>query len=195
MLINSYGNPTKIAKIIEQASLKTTPRPISAKIISSTPGRLRLRISPPHRYPEEMKRIANVLETQTHIRQVKTSINSGSITIHHDVQHVSLENVLSTLLDLGFNFADITEGSSEAAEDVKKAIINLNKRLEQATSGEVDLRFLFPLGLSMLAVRQVMLRGFQLQIIPWYVLAWYAFDSFMKLNISSQLPVTTEKSG
>ncbi len=192
MLTNSYGNPTKIAKVLEKASFKTTAKPISTKIISNTPGRLRLRISPPHRHPREMQRITNILKAQSQIIQVRTNINSGSIIINHDGKNASLENVLTTLLDLGVTFADITEGNSEAAEDVKRAVINLNKRFEQATSGEVDLRFLFSLGLSMLAVRQILVKGLQLEIIPWYVLAWYAFDSFMKLNNPSQLQLNPE---
>ncbi|MEA5558102.1 HMA2 domain-containing protein [Nodularia spumigena] len=192
MLTNSYGHPTKIAKVLEKASFKTTAKPISTKIISNTPGRIRLRISPPHRHPREMQSITNVLKAQSQIIQVRTNINSGSIIINHDGKNASLENVLTTLLDLGVTFADITEGNSEAAEDVKRAVINLNKRFEQATSGEVDLRFLFPLGLSMLAVRQILVKGLQLEIIPWYVLAWYAFDSFMKLNNPSQLQLNPE---
>jgi hypothetical protein len=46
----------------------------------------------------------------------------------------------------------------------------------------VDLRFLFPLSLSLLALRQLLVKGWQLELIPWYVLAWYAFDSFIKLH-------------
>ncbi|KZL51017.1 hypothetical protein A2T98_04435 [Nodularia spumigena CENA596] len=192
MLTNSHGHPTKIAKVLEKASFKTTAKPISTKIISNTPGRIRLRISPPHRHPREMQRITNVLKAQSHINQVRTNINYGSMIINHDGKNATLENVLTTLLDLGVTFADITEGYSEAAEDVKRAIINLNKRFEQATSGEVDLRFIFPLGLSMLAVRQIIVKGLQLEIIPWYVLAWYAFDSFIKLNNPSQLQLNPE---
>ncbi|MDB9318161.1 HMA2 domain-containing protein [Nodularia spumigena] len=192
MLTNSHGHPTKIAKVLEKASFKTTAKPISTKIISNTPGRIRLRISPPHRHPREMQRITNVLKAQSHINQVRTNINYGSMIINHDGKNATLENVLTTLLGLGVTFADITEGNSEAAEDVKRAIINLNKRFEQATSGEVDLRFIFPLGLSILAVRQILVKGLQLEIIPWYVLAWYAFDSFIKLNNPSQLQLNPE---
>ncbi len=192
MLTNSHGNLTKIAKVIEKATFKTTPKPISTKIISDTPGRLRLRISQPHRHPREMQRIANVLKAQPHIIEVRTNISHGSMIINHDGKDATLENVLTNLLDLGVTFADITEGNSEAAEDVKNTMSHLNKRFEQATSGEVDLRFLFPLGLSILAVRQIIFKGLQLEIIPWYVLAWYAFDSFMKLNSNSQLQLNTE---
>lgn len=186
MLTNSYSHLAKMIKILQQASLKTTHKPICTKIISETYGRLRLRVAPLHRHPQEMQRIAHMLQAQPHVTQVRTNVNSGSIIINHDGQNSTLENVLTTLLDLGVTFADVTEGNSEAAEDMKSTIINLNRRFDRATGGEVDLRFLFPLGLSILAVRQVMVKGLELEIIPWYVLAWYAFDSFLKLNSNSQ---------
>jgi hypothetical protein len=189
VLTNSHGRPTKIGAVLEKATYKTTHKPISTKIISDTPGRLRLRISQPHRHAAEIKRIADIVQTQSCIHQVRTNISHGSMIINHDGQPATLENILTTLLDLGVRFTDITEGNSEAAEDIKSAIINLNKRFEQATSGEADLRFLFPLGLSILAMRQIVVKGLQLEIIPWYVLAWYAFDSFLKLN-NSPLPHT-----
>ena len=189
MLTNSHGKPTKIGAVIEKATYKTTHKPITTKIISDTPGRLRLRICQPHHHQAEIKRIADILPTQPSIHQVRTNISHGSMVINHDGQPATLEKILTTLLELGITFTDITEGNSEAAEDIKSAIINLNKRFEQATSGEVDLRFLFPLGLSILAMRQVVVKGLQLEIIPWYVLAWYAFDSFLKLN-NTPLPHT-----
>ena len=39
-----------------------------------------------------------------------------------------------------------------------------------------------PLGLGTLALGQLITKGPQLDKIPWYNLAWYAFDSFNKLN-------------
>lgn len=192
MLTNSYSHLAKMIKILQQASLKTTHTPICTKIISETHGRLRLRVAPLHRHPQEMQRIAHMLQAQPHVTQVRTNVNSGSVIINHDGQNSTLENVLTTLLDLGVTFADVTEGNSEAAEDMKSTIINLNKRFDRATGGEVDLRFLFPLGLSILAVRQVMVKGLELEIIPWYVLAWYAFDSFLKLNSNSQVLLNSE---
>ncbi|WP_414545081.1 HMA2 domain-containing protein [Nostoc sp. CCY0012] len=191
MLTNNHGNPTKIAKIIEQASLNKLSRPISTKIISETPGRLRLRIARPYRHDREMQRITNVLKAQPEISQVRTNINYGSIIINHDGDDETLEKVLTTLLDLGVNFVDITEGKSEAVTSITSAFADFNQQFEQATNGEVDLRLLFPLGLTMLSMRQIWVKGLQLEIIPWYVLAWYAFDSFMKLNSTNQVQNST----
>ncbi len=182
MLTNSHGNLTKMPKIIEQTAFSKSSKPISAKIVSNTPGRLRLRVALSHRQTGEMQRIANALEAQPHINQVRTNIHHGSIAINHDAKDDTLKNVVATLTDLGVIFADITEGNSEAAVGITNAVVNFNKRVELATKGEIDLRVIFPLGLSILAVRQLLAKGLQFEIIPWYVLAWYAFDSFIKLH-------------
>lgn len=191
-MTNNHGNLTKMPKVMEQATLNTLSKPIVTKVVSDTPGRLRLRVARCHRQPGEMQRIADALEAQPNVSQVRTNISHGSIVINHDVKDDSLKNVVATLVDLGIIFADITEAKSEAAMDVSGAVTDLNKRVEQATNGAVDLRFLFPLGLGCLAVRQLLAKGLQFEIIPWYVLAWYAFDSFIKLHGTNQLKSSKE---
>ncbi|RCJ27991.1 hypothetical protein A6770_24750 [Nostoc minutum NIES-26] len=187
MMTNSHGNLTKMPEVMEQASLNKPSKAILTRVISDTPGRLRLRVARAHRQPGEMQRITHALEAQPNVSQVRTNISHGSIVINHDGKDESLKNVISTLVDLGIIFGNITESNSEAAVDISVAVIDLNKRVEQATNGVVDLRFLFPLGLSFLAIRQLLAKGLQFENIPWYVLAWYAFDSFIKLHGMNQL--------
>ncbi|MBW4685164.1 MAG: hypothetical protein KME40_08690 [Komarekiella atlantica HA4396-MV6] len=187
MLRNNYSHLTKMPKVIKQANstIKTSAKHIYTKIVSNTPGRLRLRIAQPYCQVGEMQRIASILEAQPNISQVRTNIYHGSILINYGAKNSSLENVFATLQDIGLIFGDITH-DSEAAMGVTNAVVDLNKKVELATNGAVDLRFLFPLGLSILAARQLIAKGLQFEIIPWYVLAWYAFDSFMKLHGTSQ---------
>nr|WP_156818288.1 hypothetical protein [Mastigocladopsis repens] len=166
--------------------IKTAFKPISTRVVSSTPGRLRLRVAQPHRQTEDMQRIANALQAHGNINQVRTNIQHGSIVIQHDNQDGSLENVVATLRDLGIIFGDITLRKSVAATGVSNAVVDLNNRVQHATNNVVDLRFLFPLGLGVLSMRQLLAKGLQFDIIPWYVLAWYAFDSFIKLHGVSQ---------
>jgi copper chaperone CopZ len=192
VLTNGYSTSTKMPEIIDKASLKRLPKPISTKVVSSTPGRLRLRVAHSHRQTEKMQRIANALSANPHINQVKTNVPHGSIVINHDGKDASLENVLATLKDLGIIFADVTEGNTEAAAGVSSAVVDLNQRVKQSTDGAFDLRILFPLGLASLSLRQLFNKGLQLEIIPWYVLAWYAFDSFIKLHGTSQKQSTKE---
>lgn len=136
-----------------------------------------------------MHRIASVLNANPQVERVSTNLYSGNITIYHDGRQGTLDNVFAALRDLGIIFADITEGNSEAAK-VTNAIVDLNQRVRQATNGEIDIRYLFPLGLSTLAVKQLLSKGLQFETIPWYVLAWYAFDSFIKLHGNSTSPST-----
>jgi hypothetical protein len=169
-------------QITERISLNTSFNPIATKIISDTPGRLRLRIAPGNRQAEKIQHIANFLTAQPHITQVRTNIHHGSILINHDGQTGTLAEISATLRDIGIIFAAITQGKTEAATAISNVVIDLNQRVERATDGTVDLRFLLPCGLSILAMRQLIVKGLQLEVIPWYVIAWYAFDSFLKLN-------------
>lgn len=179
---NSHGSLTKMPKIQKPIKFNTPSLPISTKVVSATPGRLRLRIAHPHRQPETMEYIANTLDAQTHIDEVRTNVNHGSIVIKYGGKDGDLSNVLASLKDLGIIFAEMTQGGTEAATTVSSAVIDLNKRVRQATDGVVDIRFLFPMGLGILAIRKLMMKGLQFDIIPWYVLAWYSFDSFIKLH-------------
>ncbi|MBE8967040.1 hypothetical protein IQ277_12520 [Nostocales cyanobacterium LEGE 12452] len=192
MLTNGHSTYNKMLEIIDKPTFKTLPKPISTKVVSSTPGRLRLRVVHSHRQPEKMQRIANALSANSHITKVKTNFYHGSIVINHDGKDGSLENVLATLKDLGIIFADISEGNTEAAAGVSSAVVDLNQRVKQSTHGAFDLRILFPLGLASLSVRQLLNKGLQLEVIPWYVLAWYAFDSFIKLHGTSQKQSSSE---
>ncbi|MBK1989489.1 hypothetical protein A0J48_018445 [Sphaerospermopsis aphanizomenoides BCCUSP55] len=167
---------------MEITSLNKPFNPISTKIISDTPGRLRLRIATENRQPEKIQHIANFLTAQPHITNVRTNIHHGSILIKHDGKAETLAEISAILRDIGIIFADITQGKTEAATGISNAVIDLNQQVEFATNGAVDLRFLFPFGLGLLAMRQLIVKGLQLEVIPWYVLAWYAFDSFFKLN-------------
>ncbi len=75
-----------------------------------------------------------------------------------------------------------SEGTSEVAGEMLDAVSDLNSQVSWLTNGYVDLRLLMPLGLGTLALGQLITQGPQLDKIPWYNLAWYAFDSFNKLN-------------
>ncbi|WP_035140245.1 DUF5132 domain-containing protein [Fischerella sp. PCC 9605] len=78
------------------------------------------------------------------------------------------------------------DAKSEIARDLINVISDVNTDVGRITNGLVDLRLLLPLGFSALAVRQLFIKGLQIDEIPWYTLAWYAFDSFMKLNTTNE---------
>ncbi len=167
---------------------------LEAQIISQTPGRLRLRVTPPHRQQQKITPIVNSLKARLEIYRVKSNISTGSITVLHGRELLNSQDMRTILQDLGVNFVEITQeesrmslsSSSSAAAAVITTATGLNQQVKTTTNDAIDLRFLLPLGFAVLAMRQLIVKGWQLEIIPWYVLAWYAFDSFLKLNSTSE---------
>jgi hypothetical protein len=124
-----------------------------------------------------MAKIANALKTHPDVQDVRTNVQTGSIVVHHADNDNSLEEFSAILQDLGIvlgSIADVevpfSQGKSEIAADITSAVKDLNDRFGQTTNGVVDLRLL----------------------IPWYVLTWYAFDSFIKLHYTAE-PQTQTK--
>lgn len=158
------------------------------------------------RNPQEMARIANALQSHPKVHEVRTNVQTGSIVVHHADSDSSLGEISAILHDLGiiigsttdvelpFNQVELpfNQGKSEVAADLTSAVSDLNQRVGQATNGVVDLRLLIPVGLATLAVRELLRSGWEFEAAPWYVLTWYAFDSFIKLHYTAE-PPTTQK--
>ncbi len=75
-----------------------------------------------------------------------------------------------------------TPPTARLTTELQTIATTLDTQTRSLTRGWVDLKTVIPLGLGAIALRQLLTKGFQLEDIPWYVLAWYAFDSFMILN-------------
>jgi hypothetical protein len=72
--------------------------------------------------------------------------------------------------------------SAKVATDIGAIATELNTQTISLTGGWVDLPTLVAGSLGLIALRQLLTKGVQLDALPWYVLAWYAFDSFIKLH-------------
>ena len=182
---------------------------IIACIVSQTPGRLRLRVAKQCRKQEEIERIAPILQERLQIYSLRTNLQTGSITILYAEEQDSFEQISCLLRQLGVSLEDSLSqpqnindrspfgksiASSEAAAEVISTFSQLDRKVKLATEAAIDLRFLLPFGFSILALRQLLVKGLALEAIPWYVLAWYAFDSFIKLHYSlGNQPITTDK--
>lgn len=162
-------------------------------VVSSTPSRTRIRVSAKRRTPQEIDHITKALQALPDVYSVRPNLQTGSIIIHHDQSAKVIDNFVATLCDLGvilFHTVNVelpeTGDKSEVAGDLVQAVTDLNRRVGEATHGVVDLRFLLPFGLGGLAIYQLLQKGWQLESAPWYVLAYYAFDSFIKLHYTTE---------
>lgn len=175
-------------------SSEQSPSEQHTHIISQTPTRTRFRLSHKRRNKAEMDRIVSHLKQQSGVKDIETNLNTGSIVVHHTPHSESATNLKDTLKDLGVVLRNVAgvelpqseSGKSAVAEDFTSAIEDLNNRIGEATGHVVDLRVLVPSGLAVLALRQLLTNGWQIEAAPWYVLAYYAFDSFIKLHADSK---------
>lgn len=148
-----------------------------------------------------MTRITHALRTHPDVREVRTNVQTGSIVIHHADRDDSLDAIATVLQDLGVVLGSVIDvdlpfsrGKSEVAADLTNAVADLNEGVGKATNGVVDLRLLVPVGLATLALRELLRTGWEFEAAPWYVLAWYAFDSFIKLHYTAEPPTTQQPS-
>ena len=150
-----------------------------SQIVSSTARRTRIRLPRKSRHPKEMARIAEALQTFPYVSRVQTNLNAGTIIVHHDEE--ALEDIKSKLndLDVILMAAVGVESSSMSLSD---AVSDLARHLGFGTKGILNLKLLVPLGFGALAVLQVARQGLQIGSAPWYLIAYFAFDSYIKLN-------------
>ncbi len=73
-------------------------------------------------------------------------------------------------------------GVETSAISLSDAVSDLDVHLSSATKGILNLKLLVPLGFGALAVLQLARQGLQISGAPWYLLAYFAFESYSRLN-------------
>ena len=159
------------------------PMPLHIYVVSNTPGRLRFRVAQEHRQPETLAAITNALQSfSSQIQTVRTTTPTGSVTVYYTGDADSFNDAMNSLQQFGIVAVDAPMGKSKVSTRVSNALARANQWVEYKTEGALDLRFLAPLIFALLALRQVLAKSPGLNTAPWYIMAWYAFDSFIKLN-------------
>lgn len=155
-----------------------------ARILSIVPGRVRVKVFGRRRSPEELERVTAALDALAGVNAVHTSSLTGSVLVRHEAVHTGIDDLRAVFEGLGLTLVD-EEGWDPAqnvpARRMLEAADGVNSRVGHRLGGS-DLRLLFPLALGVLSLRQATRDAPGLDQAPWYLLAWYAYDSFLKLN-------------
>jgi hypothetical protein len=169
--MKNNNNQTLSLSMVEESEINS---PIKAHIVSQTPGRIRIRVAPVHRQKHKIDPLVSTLKEELAIYRVRSNIHSGGITIFHAQEHINSEGIRNLLLDLGILLSDLLVESpiinnhhSHAATEVSRVAVKLNRDVKKVTKGVVDLRFLLPFSFALLALRQLIVKGLQFEIIPW----------------------------
>lgn len=164
-----------------------------ACLVSSCPGRVRVRLIRGIRDPGFAERIREHLIGQSGVESTEVNSRTGSVTVQYDRGSLEQNRILGFLRDLdvlvepiaappSIDEIGVSRTRSTFASDISQAADSLDRQIALLTGRKLDLRVLFPAGLFALALRQVWVEGLGLTQVPGYVLLWYAFDSFWKLH-------------
>jgi copper chaperone CopZ len=153
-----------------------------AIVVSVIPGRLRLRLTGRWRAAEELRRVTEALQELTGVSEAKASERTGSVIVRFEPEAVGPDDLAASLSRLGLELGPATSTAPQSGPGrVATGARALDGFVQRGTGG-LELRLLVPVGLGLLAARQALTAGQELRRAPWYVLGWYAFDSFLKLN-------------
>jgi hypothetical protein len=169
----------------------TVTEPRRARLVHAVPGRLRLRLERNDLTAEFIQALEVALLTTDGVREVQVTPQTGSVVVRFDPTQLDLERLMAQARPrqlLALERADRPEDlkktvpTSLTAARIQRAFHEVDVRLSELSQGRWDLRSVVPATFGVLALRQIVTNFGELAGIPWYVLAWYAFDSFWKLN-------------
>lgn len=156
-----------------------------ASVASSVPGRLRLRLPATPAGRNLLAAAAAELAAHGELLVADPRPRSGSLVVRYDPAHSV--DVWVRLRALGLQVPDAPAGGSAPPVDpstrVMTAVSGLDALVPRVAAGH-DLRTLVPLTYGLLAARQFFRGEQRLTEAPWYVLAWYASETFQKAQRS-----------
>jgi hypothetical protein len=164
----------------------TLIRPV--RIVHASPGRIRVRIQPEDIGSPALDKAERALARVPGVRAVQTNPLARSLAVTYDHRVLGTEDLLAGAARAGFSFVAEPEDTVGTAklrpidETITTFFRDADEQVRGNLGGAVDLRTLVPAGLALLALREI-LAG-RLVGMPWYVLIWYSFDSFLKLRRS-----------
>jgi len=160
------------------AAVGSEPR-LRARLEHHSRGRVRVRVSREDRSAEHMDVVRRKLSSHPAVENVEVNHRTGSVLlVGKDAK--ALEEALSEVLDVVAGAAG-WEAPGAGVESLVLVVKKADSRLRRASGQRFSLRWLVPAAFIAAGIRQVRRQGFTLGTIPWYVLLYYGFDSFLKL--------------
>lgn len=162
---------------------------VVAHVMHASPGRLRVRVDRAGLASPALGDAERALAEMRGVLEVRRNPSARSITVRYDPKTASLPAMLAAVSRAGVTVeapspsaasAAPYPGPTDASVAVATTVGRADRWIAEQTGGKADLRTLVPLGLAILAAREVI--GGRAVAVPWYALAWYAFDSFQKFQ-------------
>lgn len=163
------------------------------RIVHRVPGRLRVRFARSSVSPDALSRMRATVMQVKGVDRCEANRRTACLLVHFDQAAFDARRFARAVGGLaedtspgGAAIVAIADGRDEGPSRLAR-VINvrlrlLDRRLRHATGDRVDLRTIVPIGFAGLALREIVVNSARLPAIPWYVLLWYAFDSYLRLQ-------------
>jgi hypothetical protein len=155
------------------------------------PGRIRLRIPAIKGKSDLLHEVQRQLSALPVIRHVDVNPVTASVLVLYDPADSAAIAQLSRLIIPGLDFdampapGDLADSAGLAPPPPGEAVLalgrRLNRRIEAATGGTVDLKFLVPASLVVGAVARI-IAARKVPSPTWYDFLWFAFGTYFTLN-------------
>jgi hypothetical protein len=161
------------------------------RVAHAVPGRVRIKLDPRALAEERGAHLQRALLALPDVEEIRMTPRTGSVVVVYDPDALDTRGLIARvrkarLLDIDPPVDDLYGVQqvplSETARGIRRTFSGVNAQLSEITAGRWDLRSVVPFALGALALRQLVANPGIIGTAPWYVLAWYAFDSFWKLN-------------
>lgn len=155
-------------------------------VVHASPGRVRVKLPREAFGTPTLDRAEEALRGVDGVHEVRVSPASRSVVVSYDPAVLELPALLAAVARAGVTILPaVPAGGPNTHErylgrQVNKLAGSANQRVEGLTGGTIDIRLLVPIGLGVLAAREIMRGG--LHAAPWYTLLWWTFDSYLKLR-------------
>ena len=161
---------------------------LPVRIVHSSPGRVRLRVRREDMDGPALLQAEQTIASLPGVFGVRKNPSARSVVVTFDPDSLGLDDLLEAVTRVGIAIEPLQEppGVRLPERSLDQSIVEVfrsaDERVRRRTQGRADLRTLVPVGLAVLAVREV-LAG-RIAAAPWYVLLWYSFSSFINLRKS-----------
>ena len=166
----------------------------AGRVVHRVPGRVRIRFGRAEMTPEALARLRQAISEFDGVTRCNANLRTNSLVIHYDAG-LDMDRLAGAVGGLAMEEAAAGEQPdpaherhphSRVARGLNARFAALDRRIRQLTGHRLDLKLVLPVGFGLLAARQILTSSGGLPAIPWYVLLWYAFDSYLRLHHTPQ---------
>jgi hypothetical protein len=172
----------------------------AGKVHDKVPGRMRVRLKPELRNPDDMAKLQKSLDANPDVHHVRVSERTGSVTFTHGAHkdgYSIFEKALKEaelLAEVAFEVPSSEEGGEDPYGKLDRQLADLVYTADAWVYRKTGLRFrgqILAGGIAGLGVAQMAFYGISLEMVPGPILLWIGWDIYHRVAKEPPFPAET----